>query len=131
MATSAYWRTRLCRYRLIGNRCQSCDRVFFPPRFMCPYCNSTKLEECKLPDRGRLLEYTIVYSTPKGYEAMTPYVVGLVELENGVRVLAQITDVNLENIKEGMEVEACIRRIPEQLEEKIICYTYKFRPVIK
>lgn len=131
MATSAYWRTRLHRYRLVGNKCQSCNKVFFPPRFVCPYCGSIKLEEYKLPDKGRLLEYTIVYSAPKGYESITPYVVGIVELEDGVKVLAQITDVDINDVKEGMEVEVSIRRLPEQLEGGMICYTYKFRPAIK
>jgi len=131
VATSAYWRTRFQRYRLIGNRCKECGKVFFPPRFVCPACGSVKLEEYKLPERGKLVEYTVVYTAPKGYEVMTPYVIGIVELEDGVRVLAQITDVDVEDVKEGMEVEASIRRLPEQLEGGMICYTYKFRPVIK
>jgi len=88
------------------------------------------LEECKLPDRGRLVEYTVVYAVPKGYEVMAPYIVGVVELENGVRVMAQITDVDVNDVREGMEVEVSIRRLPEQLEGGMICYTYKFRPVI-
>lgn len=131
MATSAYWRTRLQRYRLVGNRCSTCNKIFFPPRFVCPYCGSVKLEESKLPERGKLLEYTVIYSAPKGYEAVIPYVVGLVELENGVRIVAPITDVDVNDVKEGMEVELTIRRLPEQLEGGMICYTYKFRPAIK
>jgi uncharacterized OB-fold protein len=130
MATSAYWRTRLHRYRLVGNRCAACGKIFFPPRLVCSYCGSTKLEEYKLPERGKLTEYTVVYSAPKGYDAVVPYVVGIVELENGVRVVAQITDVDVNEVKEGMEVELTIRKLPEQLEGGMICYTYKFRPVI-
>jgi len=130
MSTSAYWRTRLHRYRLIGSKCQLCNRIFFPPRLLCPYCGSTRLEECKLPDKGRLVEYTVVYAVPKGYEVMAPYVIGVVELENGIRVMAQITDVDVNDVREGMEVEVSIRRLPEQLEGGMICYTYKFRPVI-
>ncbi|MDH5816173.1 MAG: Zn-ribbon domain-containing OB-fold protein [Candidatus Nezhaarchaeota archaeon] len=131
MATSAYWRTRIQRYRLMGNKCSSCNKVFFPPRLVCPHCGSVKLDECKLPEKGRLVDYTVVYSAPKGYETVIPYVIGLVELENGVKVVAPITDVDVDEVKEGMEVELTIRKLPEQLEGGMICYTYKFRPVIK
>ncbi|MEM0217738.1 MAG: Zn-ribbon domain-containing OB-fold protein [Candidatus Nezhaarchaeales archaeon] len=131
MATSAYWRTRLHRYRLIGNKCSTCNKIFFPPRLVCPYCGSVKLSESKLPERGKLVDYTVVYSAPECYEAVIPYVVGLVELENGVKIVAPITDVDVNEVEEGMEVELTIRRLPEQLEGGMICYTYKFRPVIK
>lgn len=130
MATSAYWRTRLHRYRLIGNKCVTCGEIFFPPRLVCSNCGSTKLEEYKLPERGKLVEYTVVFSAPKGYDVVVPYVVGIVELENGVRIIAQITDVDVNEVREGMEVELTIRKLPEHLEGGMICYTYKFRPVI-
>ncbi|MEJ2051749.1 MAG: OB-fold domain-containing protein, partial [Calditrichota bacterium] len=57
-----------------------------------------------------------------------PYIVGLVDLEEGVRMTAQLTDIQKEQIKIGMDLEMVIRQIYEDSSRGPILYGYKFRP---
>ncbi len=57
--------------------------------------------------------------------------VALVELDDGVRILSQMVDVEPEEVKVGMRVEATFRRIREDGGSGIIEYGYKFRPSIE
>ena len=60
-----------------------------------------------------------------------PYVVALVELDDGVRILTQVVDVEPEDMKTGMRVEVAFRRVKEDGNSGIIEYGYKFRPVLE
>ncbi|RLI30308.1 MAG: transcriptional regulator [Candidatus Hecatellales archaeon] len=124
-----YWRESKYRYRLIGTRCPRCGAIHFPRRLVCPQCGSRELEEYKLSEKGKLLSFTVIKDDPpKGYEFQTPYVVGLVELEDGVKILTQLTDVFPEEVYVGMPVEMVFRKVREAGAEGIIEYGYKFRP---
>jgi uncharacterized OB-fold protein len=56
--------------------------------------------------------------------------VALVELEEGVRVTAQLTDVEPDEVEIGMPVEVVTRRIQEKGPHGYLVYGYKFRPVL-
>ncbi len=125
-----YWRNRINYYRLIGGKCKKCSRIFFPPYIRCPYCGSDEIEPVELPRTGKLLTYTVSYNPPEGYKLQTPLIIGLVDL--GVaKVVAQITDAQPDELKEGMDVEAVVRRIREDRTAGLIHYAYKFRPLVK
>jgi len=126
-----YWREIRPRYRLLGVRCRGCGKKFFPRRAVCPGCGGTDFEDCKLPERGRVVSWTVVRSPPAGYERFAPYVVGLIELEDGVRLLSQVVDVEPGEVEGGMEVEAVFRKVREDGASGIIEYGYKFRPVVE
>jgi len=131
MSVPISWREIPYRYRLIGTKCKKCGKIYYPPRKVCRFCGSKDLEEDKLSERGKVVTFTVVRSPPIGYEKYAPYAVGIIELENGVRVMSQIVDCKLEDIAIGMEVEATFRRVTEDGESGIIAYGIKFRPVIK
>ena len=131
MPLSRWWRKRIPRYRLVGARCQECGRIHYPPRPACPYCGSRRLEETLLPRKGVLESYTVVYSVPGDSRLHAPVLVGMVRLENGVRVVAELTDADPENLKPGTPVEAVVRRIREDGETGIIAYGVKFRPALR
>jgi hypothetical protein len=69
-----------------------------------------------------------VHVPPNGFEIQTPYVLAIVELEEGPRVTGQITDCNPGNVKIGDEVEIAFRHMGEEGKDGIIYYGYKFRP---
>jgi len=54
----------------------------------------------------------------------------LVELEEGIRVSAQLTDVDPEKVQIGMPVEMVTRKIRELGPNGFLVYGYKFRPVL-
>lgn len=121
------WRSRKYRYRLLGGRCRSCGRAFYPPLHSCPYCGSSEVEEVRLPRRGRLVSYTILYSVEEGSRPESPVVVGLVDL--GVaRVLSEIVDADPSGLEPGAPLEAVFRKLGESGEEGVIVYGVKFRP---
>ncbi len=131
MSVPRYWRETKYRYRLIGEKCTSCGATFFPRNAVCLECGSKDLDECQLADKGRVVTWTVVRNAPEGFEKYAPYVVALVELDDGVRVLSQVVDVEPDEVESGMRVEAAFRRVREDGDSGIIEYGYKFRSVIE
>ncbi|MEZ0290758.1 MAG: Zn-ribbon domain-containing OB-fold protein [Sulfolobales archaeon] len=124
------WRNRELLYRLKYARCNSCKRSFYPPRSRCIYCGSTDLEFRYSSGRGVLREYTIVYQTPAGHGDFSPLVIGLIDLDEGFSVIAQVVDVELDKIRPGMRVEAVLRRLVVDGSTGLIYYGLKFAPTV-
>lgn len=130
MSTSArYWREIPQRYRLEAAKCTKCGKQFFPPRVVCNGCGGREFEKITLPDTGKLLTYTVIRIGPSGFSDQTPYAMGIAEMDGGVRLTAQVADVDLAELKVGMPVRIEFRRIREEGEAGILCYGYKFVPV--
>ena len=130
MQVSRYWRHFREKYRLIGGKCEN-GHVHFPKREVCPVCGSRNVEEYEFSGKGKVISWTIVRNPPSGFEYYKPYPLALVQLEEGPVVLAQLTDVDPEEIDFGMEVEVVTKKIREFEEDGIILYGYKFRLPIK
>lgn len=127
---SLVWRRIPERYNLIGKECQTCGTVYFPPRHVCPKCRRRgKIVDRKMKGTGKVVTYTEVHVPPDGFEKQAPYLIGIVELDEGAKVTGQIVNCKRENARIGMKVEACFKRINEDGESGIILYGYKFRPV--
>jgi len=123
-----YWRLKNQRYRMRGKKCIDCGYLSFPPRIVCPECKSRNTEPYEFAGRGTLYSYTTIYQSPDRFDQMAPYFVGLIDLEEGVRVTAQLTDVTLKELEIGMELEMVIRQIYEDGPRGPVLYGYKFRP---
>ncbi len=122
------WRLREQRYQLIGNRCVKCGAKYFPPRQVCTECRSTEFEAYQFNGRGELYSYTTLNQAPAGFESQAPYSIGMVKLDEGPMVEAQLTDVNPDDLQVGMRVEMVTRKLREEGEAGPIIYGYKFRP---
>lgn len=115
--------------RLLGNKCSSCGKVFFPKRVICPNCfTDDTLTEFELTSKGKIHTYTIVYyPSPAGIEA--PYAYGYVDLpENNIRVFSLFTESDPEKLETGMDVELVIEKICTDKDGTEIV-GYKFKPV--
>jgi uncharacterized OB-fold protein len=123
-----YHRLRSSYYRLEGQRCTSCTKVQFPPRSACRSCRKATLEPHRLSGRGVVYSHAEVAQAPRGFQA--PYVVALVQLEEGILVTAQLTDVEPQDVAIGLPVEMVTRRIQEHGAHGYLVYGYKFRPVL-
>ena len=131
----AYLNTIDQRYRLVGKKCKTCGTINFPPRMMCIECGGRDFEDIKLSGRGKIHTFTVISrgSAPSEFDDqqnMTgEFAVAVIELEEGPRVVSQLTyiDTNPEKISIGMEVKVTIRKLYEQ--EGVIRYGYKFMPV--
>ncbi len=125
------WQLIEQRYRLVGVECQKCGKRFIGPRKVCPNCGSRELKKVPLSRKGKIYTYTVVRTPPRGRENYGPYIIAIVELEDGARVTAEIVDCDPSEIDIGTEVEMVFRRIGEENEAGVIYYGYKFRPIIK
>jgi uncharacterized OB-fold protein len=86
-----------------------------------------KLEPYRLKRRGKVLTYTVVHVAASGFEDQVPYVLAIVELEDGPRLTTQIADCNHDEIKIGDEVEIVFRRMGEEGQDGVIYYGFKGR----
>ncbi len=79
----------------MGTRCVDCGHLFLPPRAICSNCHGEQMEWVELSGRGKLAAFTSVFIAPSGmakagYGRDNPYISGIVELEEGVRISARI-----------------------------------------
>ncbi|MFC1919257.1 Zn-ribbon domain-containing OB-fold protein [Chloroflexota bacterium] len=113
---------------LIGGKCLSCGAVFFPKQDLCISCSSAQVEEVLLSTKGKVYSSTISMLPPPLYEGPVPYVVGYVELSEGVLVPALFAQCSLEKPPEiGTEMEMFVEKWKED-EEGNEVLIYRFRP---
>lgn len=130
-----YQRSVTQRYRLVGLKCKECGEINFPPKGVCYKCRKgTEFEEMELSGAGEVYAYTVIAGAGAPPEFATQaqakgsYPVAIIQLQEGPRVIAQLVDIEKDQIKVGMRVKAVFRRIYE--EENVIRYGFKFRPVV-
>jgi uncharacterized OB-fold protein len=88
-------------------RCRSCGTLHYPFRMRCKGCGNLEFFEFDpepLPTSGRLLTYTHVHNLPAEYE-VERLGIGVVELENGVRVTGQL---DIDEPEMGMAVTGSV-----------------------
>lgn len=106
------YRQFLNEEKLMGSRCRQCHTLFVPPRPICIKCYGTEMEWVGMKGQGKLVAFTCIAVSPpfmieEGYDREHPYCSGVVELEEGVRVVARIEGVDAtkpETIKIGTPV---------------------------
>jgi uncharacterized OB-fold protein len=128
MFPSRIWREAPHRYRLEAGKCTQCGKIVFPRRHICPVCGNREFDLIILPDTGKLVTYTIIRVAPSQFTDQAPYAVAIAELDNGVKLLAQLVDCDLEDIKVGMEVRIEFRRVQTDSHHGVLSYGYKFVP---
>uniref|UniRef100_A0A7J2TIV9 Zn-ribbon domain-containing OB-fold protein n=1 Tax=Archaeoglobus fulgidus TaxID=2234 RepID=A0A7J2TIV9_ARCFL len=76
--------------KLLGMKCRDCGSYTCPPKHTCNKCSSRNLEKVFLSGKGTVKTYTVTYVAPMGYEKETPYVVALVELDEGPWIIGRL-----------------------------------------
>ena len=115
---------------LMGSRCEACRKVFFPKKEVCPNCFDGELKDVPLSKRGRLHTYALSVLGPPEMEK--PYVIGFIDLPEGIKLFSVLTDCEPwdEVLKIDMEMEMVIGKIKQdEYGNEII--SYKFRPINK
>ncbi len=104
--SAAYWRGARDG-RLLLRKCTACANVMFYPRAFCTACLSPDLEWLQASGRGRVHSATICFRAPdQAFRAEVPYVIALIDLEEGPRMMSNVTDCPPEEVRIGDEVEA-------------------------
>ncbi len=128
MQTARIWREIPQRYRLEAAKCAKCGKVHYPPRRVCDGCRSRAFEPVRLPDRGEVKTYTIIHVAANRFVNQVPLIVAIVELDGGVRIMCQVTDVEPQDVRTGMKVRLEFRKIQQDGISGIISYGHKAVP---
>ena len=75
--------------RVKGYSCPKCNWADFSETKICPRCYGV-VNEVSFSGRGKIATFTVIRYPPSGFENQAPYVVGLIDLDNGPRVIARI-----------------------------------------
>jgi uncharacterized protein len=76
--------------RLTTTRCRACGFLTFPPKPICPDCWTTDVEYIELSGRGTLRSYTEINVAPAVFRDEAPYVIGIIDLDEDVRLLSRV-----------------------------------------
>jgi uncharacterized OB-fold protein len=95
-------------------RCGACGLLRHPPGPMCPACRATQREYVVASGLGEVYSYVVHHHPPMpGREP--PFVIALVELDEGVRLLAELVEVSPSDVAIGMPVRATFVRVDDDL----------------
>ncbi|HXX90818.1 MAG TPA: OB-fold domain-containing protein [Acidimicrobiales bacterium] len=112
---------------LVGARCAACGSHLFPAKPQCPYCSSDDVRETALSSRGVLWAWTAVTAPPPGYRGDVPYGFGVVELPEGIRVLARLTVADPAALEAGQPMDLRIVPLHTDDEGRTVT-TFAFAP---
>ncbi|MDB5609499.1 MAG: hypothetical protein JWP25_6399 [Bradyrhizobium sp.] len=87
--TRHFWQG-LSAGRFETTRCDDCERLTFPPKQFCPHCWSKRIAWVALSGRGRLYSQTVVHAAPAVFQNEVPYRVGIVDLDEGLRIATRV-----------------------------------------
>jgi len=90
--------------KLMAGKCLKCGKIHLPPRPLCDNCFSRDFEWVNVSGKGKLLTYTVIHIAPAQFQALTPYAVGIVQFENGLKIPGMIQSVKQEQINIGMDL---------------------------
>lgn len=94
----------LSQGKLMGSRCVKCGKIHLPPRPLCDECYGQNFEWIEISGKGKLLTYTIIHIAPAQFQPLAPYTVGIVELENHLKLPGMISGVSESQLRVGMEL---------------------------
>jgi uncharacterized protein len=106
-ASRHYWQSA-ADGQLVIQRCTTCGEFQFYPRALCVSC-AGETEWVDASGRGTLYTYTIIrQNRSPAFAALSPYAVGIVELEEGVRMMSNIVDCDVEQLSIGMALQVVL-----------------------
>ena len=113
--TMPYWEA--CRRgELLIQRCRDCDQYQWYPRGICANCFAGKVQWVKASGKGKVWTFTVTRQnrTP-GFSEECPYVLALVELDEGIKMFTNIVGCDPGQVKIGMPVEVTFVRATDQV----------------
>ena len=113
------------QHRLRVQRCRDCAQHYFYPRPLCPVCLSRNVDWVDCSGRGRLHTFVINYRPPRNFPVQRPFIIGIVELDEGPRMMSNIVGVEADpqQLRCDMPVEVVFEDITDTITLP------KFRPV--
>jgi len=128
MFPARIWREMPQRYRLEASVCKKCGKRYYPPRLICAECGSRKFETYVLPEEGKLTTFTVIRTPASQFSDQAPYAMGIVKFDDGLQMMGQIADCDIDKLKIGQTVRLEFRKIQVDGSHGVLSYAYKFIP---
>ena len=80
--------------KLLGLKCRACGAITVPPKMVCRQCASLDLEIMELKGSGKIRTFTTVFVGAEGRESEVPYVIVMVELEEGPWIMGNLEGID-------------------------------------
>ena len=117
------WWEAVKRHELYIQKCRDCGAVRYHPRALCPQCLSSSTQWLRCSGKGKVYTFTVTHQNQAaGFRDSLPYVMAYVELAEGVKMLTNLVDYKLEEVKIGMPVEVVYEDVTPEVT------LVKFRP---
>lgn len=111
-------------HKLLIQRCKDCRKIISYPKGLCSYCLSSNLEWSESRGKGKVYSYTVVTGgVPPWFEPDLPFVLAIIDLEEGARMLSWVVECNPEEVRCDMNVEVTFKDLTDEIALPI------FRPV--
>lgn len=121
--TAPFWDAAR-RGKLVRPVCSDCARSFFVPQIACPYCHSLSWTYQDSQGHGVIASFTIVHRAPTGAH-QPPYVVALVDLEEGWSMMSNIVQSAPESVDFGRSVTVCFQK----RDDGVVLPVFELRPI--
>ena len=102
METAVYWESAK-NGKLLVKTCKACGKLHYYPRTICPHCLSSHTDWVEASGKGTIYTYSVMRRTE------TPYVIAYVTLEEGVTMLSNIVECEVDDVAVGQTVEVVFR----------------------
>jgi uncharacterized OB-fold protein len=121
--TEPFWKAAK-NHELLIQHCTNCNEYIFPPREICPRCMSFNLEWVRASGKGSIFSYTVVRVPPNpGFNAEVPYIVAIIELDEGPHLMSNLINGKIEDISLNMPVTVVFDDVTPEFS------LVKFRPL--
>ena len=124
--TRPFWEAAR-RHELWLQHCRACGAYVFYPRAACPRCLGPDLEWRRVSGRGRLHTFTVVHRGARSFPLPAPYVIAIVELDEGPRMMTNVVDCDVTDVAVGMPVEVTFRAIDDTDTESVTIPVFRPR----
>ena len=110
--------------KLLIQHCKDCNATIFYPRKQCPECWSKNLDWIQASGKAKVYTYSVMMDMVEPiFWGDLPYVLAMVDLEEGVRMTTRIVGCKPEDVTIGMDVEVVFEELTEE------CTLPMFKPV--
>ncbi|MAG30915.1 MAG: hypothetical protein CL908_08505 [Deltaproteobacteria bacterium] len=112
--SQGFW-DAVARRELAVQQCSACDTLRHYPQPFCPHCHSNDFGWKRVSGRGQIYSYTVAHRAfHPAWKEHVPYVIATIELEEGVRVVCDLLDLDPEEVEIGQNVEVTFEELPGQ-----------------
>jgi uncharacterized OB-fold protein len=80
--------------KLLGLKCRSCGAITVPPKMACRQCSGFDMEIIEVKGSGKIRTFTTVFVGAEGREGEVPYIIVMVELEEGPWIMGNLEGID-------------------------------------